>query len=210
MVFLPWNRHSMIVVWLMPVGKKIPKNYGKYFITFTCYNWIDLFEITNSYDLVYKWFDVLRREGHYIISFVIMPNHLHVVIGFRNSDKSVNTIIGNGKRFMAYEIVSRLRKLGREDVLKKLSFGVVGSDHERGKHHNVWEDSFCWKECLFPRFEMQKINYIHCNPCQKKRRLVDNPCDYIHSSAAYYFQGRNCIYPVTHISEMKFIDLSVA
>jgi hypothetical protein len=26
-----------------------------WFITFTCYNWLPLFEITQSYDLVYKW-----------------------------------------------------------------------------------------------------------------------------------------------------------
>lgn len=209
MVFLPWNRQSKMVVSMMPVGKKIKKNYGQYFITFTCYDWIDLFAITNSYDLVYKWFDILRKDGHHIVSFVIMPNHLHVVIGFRNSGKSINAIVGNGKRFLAYGIVDRLKKMGRDDILRRLSFGVVGSDHERGKNHNVWEDSFCWLECIYPRFLMQKIKYIHYNPCQKKRRIVKNPCDYIHSSAGYYLEGRNCIYPVTHYAKMNRIDLSV-
>ncbi|WP_336516957.1 hypothetical protein [Pollutibacter soli] len=163
---------------------------------------------TNSYDLVYKWFDHLKREGYYINAFVIMPNHLHAIIGFRETNKSINTIVGNGKRFLAYGIVNRLKKMGRNDILKKLSFGVVGSDHLRGKFHNVWEDSFCWKECVTPMFLTQKLNYIHFNPCQTKRRLVNNPSTYIHSSAGYYLEGHSCIYPVTHYSEMNCIDLS--
>lgn len=56
-----------------------------------------LFDITNSYDLVYKWFDYLKDNGHYVIGYVIMPNHLHAVIGFRNTGKSINTIVGNAK-----------------------------------------------------------------------------------------------------------------
>ncbi len=29
-----------------------------------------------------------------------MPNHFHALIGFSNSGKNINRIIGNGKRFM--------------------------------------------------------------------------------------------------------------
>ncbi len=39
-----------------------------------------------------------------------MPNHLHVMIDFGVSEKIFNTIISNGKRFMAYEIVKRLQE----------------------------------------------------------------------------------------------------
>ena len=87
----------------------MPHNHGIFFITFTCHKWLPLIDITNGYDLVYKWFDHLQVNGHYIIGYVIMPNHLHVLIGFHNIGKSINAIIGNGKRFMAYEISNRLR-----------------------------------------------------------------------------------------------------
>jgi hypothetical protein len=36
--------------------------YNMYSITFTCYNWLHLFEITNSYDVVYKWFNYMRQH----------------------------------------------------------------------------------------------------------------------------------------------------
>jgi hypothetical protein len=61
----------------MPVRKTIPEKDGVYFITFTCARWLPLFELTNSYDVVYKWFDVLKKDGHYIIGYVIMPSHAH-------------------------------------------------------------------------------------------------------------------------------------
>ena len=81
----------------MPVKRKIPYPDGVFFITFTCYQWISLIEITNGYDLVYKWFDYLKDQGHYIIGYQIMPNHVHAIIAFRNSGKDINKIIGNGK-----------------------------------------------------------------------------------------------------------------
>lgn len=38
-----------------------------------------------------------------IIGYVIMPNHIHVLIDFIKTHQTINTIIGNGKRFMAYD-----------------------------------------------------------------------------------------------------------
>jgi REP element-mobilizing transposase RayT len=35
---------------------------------------------TNSYDAVYKWFDYLKSKEHFIRGYVVMPNHLHVLI----------------------------------------------------------------------------------------------------------------------------------
>jgi REP element-mobilizing transposase RayT len=90
----------------MAVKTSINNAAGIYFITFTCQHWLPLFEITKSYDTVYKWFDYLKTKGHHVRGFVIMPNHLHVLIDF-SSAKSINTIVSNGKRFMAYTIVER-------------------------------------------------------------------------------------------------------
>jgi len=38
----------------MPVQQTIPLEEGAFFITFTCHRWLNLIEITNSYDLIYK------------------------------------------------------------------------------------------------------------------------------------------------------------
>ncbi|MDB5120013.1 MAG: hypothetical protein JWN56_1231, partial [Sphingobacteriales bacterium] len=93
----------------MPVRRTIHESQGIYFITFTCARWVKLFQLTQSHDLVYNWFNYLTAQGHHIIGYVIMPNHVHALIAFKNSGKNINTIVGNGKRFIAYDLVERLK-----------------------------------------------------------------------------------------------------
>ncbi len=38
-----------------------------------------------------------------------MPSHVHAIITFHNTGKTINSIIGNGKRFMAYGLVAALK-----------------------------------------------------------------------------------------------------
>lgn len=192
----------------MPVKQTIPYNEGIFFVTFTCHKWMSLIEYTNSYDLVYKWFDYLKAKGHYITGYVVMPNHIHALIGFRNSDKTINKIIGDGKRFMAYEIIKRLERSNENKLLNQLSTAVEAKDKLRGKKHEVWEDSFDWKECKTSVFIDQKLDYMHNNPCTGKWNLGKSPINYEHSSACFYINGVTGIYPVTNVAELKDIDLT--
>jgi hypothetical protein len=192
----------------MAVKQQISATDGTYFITITCLNWLDLFEISNAYDSVYKWFNVLRKGGHYINGYVIMPNHLHALISFSNTGKNINTIIGNGKRFMAYDIVERLQETNNEIILAKLSNAVKPSDKKRGKLHEVFEDSFDNKECFTKKFILQKLDYIHWNPCRGKWNLAASPDEYVHSSASFYYKGVQGIFAVDNIIQMMDIDLS--
>lgn len=162
---------------------------GIYFITFTCFNWLHLFNVSNSYDLVYNWFDVLSSKGHWITGYVIMPNHIHLLLYYSGEGKSLNTIIGNGKRFMAYEIVDRLKDLKEFELLRTLNKAVEQKDRIRGKLHEIWEDSFDIKECRTEKFILQKLNYIHFNPCTDKWKLSERTYDYFHSSASFYELG---------------------
>ena len=84
----------------MSVRRKIAEPNGVFFVTFTCARWMHFFRIVDGYNAVYKWFDYLTSKGHYIVEYVIMSNHVHVMIAFRTSDTSIGTIIANGKRFM--------------------------------------------------------------------------------------------------------------
>ncbi len=192
----------------MAVKQQISACDGTYFITITCFDWLPLFEITKGYDCVYNWFNSLQKNRHYINGYVILPNHLHALISFTNNGKNINTIVGNGKRFMAYDIVERLRKNNREILLTKLSNAVRPSDKKRGKLHEVFEDSFDCKECFTKKFIEQKLNYIHQNPCTGKWNLVARPEDYLHSSGGFYCAGVQGIFEVDDIMQMMDIDLS--
>ena len=137
----------------MAVRREITEYSGIYFITVTCSRWLRLFEIVNAYDEVYKWFDHLKGKGHYILGYVIMPNHIHALIGFRQTQgASINSIVGEGKRFMSYGMVKRLKIKGEEGILTQLTELVNTTDRKRGKIHEVFEPSFDWKECRNNKF----------------------------------------------------------
>jgi REP element-mobilizing transposase RayT len=190
----------------MSVRKKIEEPNGLFFITFTCARWLPLFAMTNGYSAVYKWFDWLKKNGHHIAGYVIMPNHVHALIAFGTSKTSINAIIGNGKRFMAYELVKLLKQLNRHDVLDQLAEWVNETQKLQQKKHEVFEPSSDKKECYSLRFMDQKMNYIHYNPC--KEGLAKLPEDYAHSSAKYYFTGVQSLYPVITYMELQDIDLT--
>jgi hypothetical protein len=79
-----------------------------------------LIEETSSYHLVYNWFEYLHKHNHSIAGYVIMPNHVHALIDFAESAKKINTIIGNGKRFIAYELIERLKKSLQNPNIKSI------------------------------------------------------------------------------------------
>lgn len=189
----------------MSVGKKIVQPNGLFFITFTCARWVPLFQLTDGYDSVYKWFDYLKQQGHYIAGYVIMPSHIHVLIAFSRSQRSINTIIANGKRFMAYALIHQLKTQGNTVLLNKLASWVTTRDRLKHKLHQVFEPSFDWKECRALWFAKQKADYIHRNPC--KAGLADLPENYLHSSARYYITGVHSVYPVITYMELQDIDL---
>lgn len=192
----------------MTVRYQQPHNNGIYFITFTCYNWLPLIQQTNCYNLVYKWFDHLQQKGHHVTGYVIMPNHLHVVIAFTESNQSINVLVGNGKRFLAYGITKQLELQQDAKTLQILRKGVNPTDKSRGKLHQVFKASFDCKECTSVKMLETKLNYIHNNPCKGKWNLAETPHDYPHSSAKFYTTGKTGIYDVTHYGALQDVDLS--
>ncbi|WP_245825658.1 hypothetical protein [Sediminibacterium ginsengisoli] len=136
-----------------------------------------------------------------------MPNHVHALIAFSATQKSINSIIGNGKRFMAYELVSLLQTQGNKAILEQLASWVNATDRMKNKKHEVFEPSFDKKECFSLKFTLTKVNYIHWNPC--KAGLVKLPEEYVHSSARYYFTGLQGVYPVITYMELQDVDLSL-
>ena len=91
----------------MSVKYKHSDVYSTYFCTFTCYEWMHLFELTNSYDLVYSWFDILKKDKIEVVGYVIMPNHVHSILYFPEAGFDLNKILANGKRFMPVRPVIR-------------------------------------------------------------------------------------------------------
>jgi len=204
---------KQVVFSRVPTRRKIPETNGVYFVTISCHQWLPLIELISGYEMVYNWFDHLKDKGHYITGYVIMLNHFHALIAFRNTDQSINTVVGNGKRFMAYEIINRLERLNEHQLLRRLNLSVEAKERVRNKKHEVWEASFVpifigRKECRSHKFMKQKLDYIHDNPCRGKWNLVTDVTQYAHSSARFYLCGEQGTYSVMNYLELDDIDLT--
>lgn len=169
-----------------------------YFCTFTCYNWLTLFESTNSYDLVYDWFSVIKEKAIDVVAYVIMPNHVHCILNFQEENFNLNATISNGKRFMAYEIVKRLKAKEDFPTLKILEEALSLREKNKGSNFKVFKDSFDAKPIFSEKFLQQKLNYIHFNPVTGKWNLVTDYTLYGHSSASFYETGVSKFFKPKH------------
>lgn len=109
----------------MAIKVKRDERDALFFVTFTCYKWLALFEETNLYDNIYKWFAYMESQGIKTAGYVIMrmaapPNHLNCMIYLPADSKGLDIVIGNGKRFLAYEIVKRLKEQKDVETLELL------------------------------------------------------------------------------------------
>lgn len=174
---------------------------GVFFCTFTCFNWLPLLDKVSMYDWIHDWFRRLHRDGNRMVGYVIMPNHLHILLQVPEST-SINKLLAEGKRFMAYEVRRRLEESGQKELLAIMAEGIRTGDAKRGQQHRVFEPSSDIKYCYSAKFLHQKLDYIHNNPVKGKWKLVDDPAKYPYSSAGFYMAGSEPVVPMLHVSEL--------
>jgi REP element-mobilizing transposase RayT len=81
---------------------------------------------------VYKWFNYLRNKHNIkTTAYEIMPDHLHCILFFPTNDFSLNKIISNAKRFMAYEIIKRLKATNQKEILDQLQNAITAIHCEK-------------------------------------------------------------------------------
>ena len=57
--------------------------------------------------------------------------------------------------------MKRLEEHNKTLLLHQLQQAVENKDRQRNKQHEVWRDSFDWKDCRGEDFIKQKLEYIH-------------------------------------------------
>ena len=169
-----------------------------YFITFTILGWKNIFVQDKYCDLIYNWFDYIQEKySNSIYAYVIMPNHIHLLLKVSDKSPSLSVLIMNAKRFLAYGIV----KILKEDNKKKLlQYFSQNARKNTGAKHKLFEDRFDSLIIQSEKFFLEKLNYIHKNPCNKHWRLADCPENYKYSSASNYILEEG-------IYEIKVMDI---
>jgi putative transposase len=158
---------------------KIFDNNYPYFITSTTVEWIPIFTRKPYFDIILDSMTYCRQnKGLKIFAFVIMDNHLHLLV----MGESLSNIIRDFKRHTARRIIS----LAENDPKNWLSnqFKFYKLRHKEGSDYQVWQEGFHPKQIISEEMLRQKIDYIHYNPV--RTGIVGKAEDWLYSSARNY------------------------
>lgn len=173
-----------------------------YFTTFTCHQWLPLLEKAEIHTYLPNWINQLSSRGLVTCGYVMMPNHLHLLVYVQKDCKGLNSVLGEGKRFMAYEIISRLKDKNEKSILVQLAEGVQENERSKGKKHQVFRLSFDAKTVAGDESINKVLDYMHHNPVNGKWRLVDDFTKYPYSSAGFYENGEKGLVNIVDFREV--------
>jgi len=147
------------------------------FLTFSCRHQLPLF--TN--DAIKRAFTarlakVRSTHAVSIVAWVIMPEHVHLLLHPDVSEAPMSRVLSALKRPFAEEVLHRWRSLDAP-ILHRIT--------DTKGHARFWERGGGYDRNVTTSTELvEKINYIHFNPV--RRGLVETPADWAWSSARWY------------------------
>jgi REP element-mobilizing transposase RayT len=180
----------------MSTGYRIEEQDELHYVTFQIVRWIDIFTRQVYRDIV---IDSLRycqqNKGLEIHAFVVMSNHLHLLI--RSQEAKLSDTVREFKSFTAKKILEAMQtepESRREWMLNLFEFSA--KQHKRNEKYQLWTHENHAEIIYSNKFINQKINYIHENPV--RAGIVAHAEDYLCSSARTYasLQGVLEIIPV--------------
>lgn len=169
-------------------GYKIRDQSALYFMTFTIVGWIDLFSRKLYRDIFIKNMQHCRNHKELAIgAFVIMTNHVHVI--WQSKTGKLSDTLRDFKSFCTKEFIAAIinESESRKDWLLHM-FRFFANRTNQNKDYKIWMNSNHPEEIHSEAFLHSKLNYIHENPV--RAGWVENPEDYLYSSAANYVSGK--------------------
>ncbi len=156
------------------------ENHARY-LTFSCYRQLGLFENDRIKDAFVEQLRRTReRTNFHLLAWVIMPDHVHMLIWPRLPEYPVSKVTMGMKRAFGRAVIGRWRELDAS-ILKKLE--------ARNGQVRFWQYGGGYDRNIVDGLELhEKIRYIHENPV--RRGLVERAEDWAWSSARWYAGSR--------------------
>ncbi len=161
---------------------KYNSTYHPQFITATILEWKHLLKDDAYKDIIISSLQFLHKEGSIVVyAFVIMPNHMHMIWQIQDGyvqDKIQQRFLKFTGQQMKFKLIDEKNKM--------LNEFLVGA---KDRTYQIWERNSLsidlWTEKVF----IQKLSYIHNNPCKHPWYLARFPEEYKYSSAKFYHTG---------------------
>ena len=158
-----------------------------YFTTTTVVDWIDVFTRPIYKQIILDSLTYCQQEkGLDIYAWVLMTNHLHMVVGVRDDSIVISDILRDFKKFTSKKIIACIEENSEESrtIWMLDRFRFVGNNDKKIKNFKFWRDKNHIEQIYSYDFFKQKVNYIHMNPVRQE--IVEHPEDYLYSSARDY------------------------
>ncbi len=149
-----------------------------HFITCTVLHWIPVFTRPSTVDIVLESLRHLCNEKLRLYAYVILENHLHLVVQSQNLPRD----IARFKSFTARQLIAYLDENRVKPILEQLAF--YKKAHKGDRAYQFWQEGYHPELIQGEDMMRQKIDYIHHNPV--KRGYVDRPEHWRYSSARNY------------------------
>ncbi|RYG10994.1 MAG: transposase [Chitinophagaceae bacterium] len=162
----------------------ITEQQDTYFITCTVVDWVDLFtRIVYKQIIVDSLNHCIKEKGLVLNGWVLMTNHLHFIARCEKPHR-MSDFLRDFKKFTSKRLVTTImdtEESRREWILDK--FGFAARSTHRADNYKLWKDDNHAIN-LVDIDALEKLYYIHDNPV--KTGIVENPADYLYSSARDY------------------------
>ncbi len=153
-----------------------------YFITSSITEMIPIFTSERYFKIIIVFLKYCRKEkGLKIYAYVIMDNHLHLIV----SGKNLSQTLASFKRHTAKFIIKYLKEDNLNWILNQLSF--YKRKHKKKSNYQVWQEGFHPQCISTDEMLRQKIKYIHYNPV--KRGYVNEMEHWRYNSAKIIIDG---------------------
>ena len=164
------------------------------FYTATILNWNHLLQDDlNKYIIIGGFTHLVDAQRLTIYAFVIMPNHIHALFSVR----AENTLYEVQRDFNKYTAQQLKANMWVNDPYQLEKYRSTQKDRE----YQIWKRRPRSTPVYNEKTFLQKLNYIHNNPCRDKWKLAKNPEDYKFSSASFYSTGHTEWDFLTHYRE---------
>ena len=164
-----------------------------YFVSFATVNWIDVFTRPLYKDILVESFNYcIENKGLIIYAWVIMSNHVHLVIETRQ--EPLENILRDLKKFTSKQIISAIEENPQESRKGWMlwMFQRAGQRNSNNSTYQFWQQHNQPIEVSAISYRIDSaIDYIHENPV--KAGFVDKPENYPYSSAIDFAGGRGLV-----------------
>lgn len=139
---------------------------GIYFITFSVVGWVDVFTRDIYRNILIESFNwCVDKKGLNIYAWVIMTNHVHLII-FRSGSYLLESIMRDMKKFTSIKILDAIKTStleSRKEWMLRV-FKEAGEENPQNINYQFWQHGNHPIELDNNKIIDQKLAYLHNNP----------------------------------------------